>query len=169
MEGKWPRHSEKTMTHRTGQTVWVLVLSDETRPQFEGCKDLVCALSGRRGLITDFGLHETVAFLDREGMLDAFHFVVDRGGGRGSDPGFLTGAGRRMGVLRRHRVVYVDAHAGACVAAKLLGWRACLLSGGRSALKSAGAAVDARAGMGAWYDQRFNTLRNALRYYIFGT
>ena len=157
------------MTHRTGQTVWVLVLSVATRPQFEGCTDMICALNGRRGLVSDFDLHDTLSFLDGNGLLDAFHFVVPRGADRRDDPSYVSEAGRGMGILRRHRVVYVDAHAGACVAAKLLGWRACLLSPGRSALKRSGSAADARAGMGAWYDQRFNTLRNALRYYIFGT
>lgn len=158
--------------HRTGQTVWVLVLSAETRPQFGAAAGLVGALSGRRALVTDFGLHETTAVLDEHGLLGAFHAVTDRGAHRAADPAYLTEAGRGLGVLRRHRVVYIDAHAGAAVAAKLLGWRVCLVAPGRSALKTpagaAGHASDARIGAGAWYDHRFNSLRGALRYFIFG-
>jgi FMN phosphatase YigB (HAD superfamily) len=157
--------------HRTGQTVWVLVLSAETRPQFAGAAELVGALSGRRALITDFDLHETTAVLDEHGLLGAFHAVIDRGAHRAADPAYMTEAGRCLGVLRRHRVVYLDAHAGAGVAAKLLGWRVCLLSPGRSALKrpaGAGRGADARIGAGAWYDHRFSSLRGALRYFIFG-
>lgn len=157
--------------HRTGQTVWVLVLSEATKPQFGAASDLVRALTGRRALLTDFDMHETVRLLDDAGLLGTFHAVVDRGGARAADPGYVPEAGRRIGVLRRQRVVYIDAHAGACVAAKLLGWRVCLVSPGRSALRKSGLpdrTPDARIGLGAWYDHRFNSIRTALRYFIFG-
>ena len=77
--------------HRTGQTVWVLVLSERQSRSLARTSDLVRALPGG-ALLTDFGLHETVRLLDDAGLLDTFHAVVDRGSARAADPGYVPEA-----------------------------------------------------------------------------
>ena len=127
----------------------------------------MCALSGERGLITDFGLHETVALLDREGLLDAFHFVVDRGRRPRQRPGLPDHGGPAHGVLRRHRVVYVDAHAGrASPRSSSAGAPA---SCPADAARSRAARPSTRARHGRVVRPALQHAPNALRYYIFGT
>ena len=121
-------------TTRCGRTVWIVVLSSGTRSDIETCEEtrsLLLALPGRRHLVTDYGLHETTTLLDGAGLLGAFHSVVERGPTRARDPCYLARVARgSMGVLRHQACVYLDADAGAVVAAMLLGWSGCLIAAG---------------------------------------
>ena len=137
------------------QTIWILTLDSRSRRQLNGIRDLLAALPGRRLLLTDMCVHDTIEALERHGLLGMFHLILDRGTTRIADPAYLEG----VPVPRKQRCVYIDTHADAVVRAKLLGWYACLIHGSAENSESSG----------SWYDARFRTVKDALYHFVFGT
>ena len=155
----------------SNRNVWILVLSHATLSQFAAAAKYIPSLEGLRYLVTDLDLRKTTNILAETNLLGAFHRIIDRGRLRSNDPAFLASVGRELGISRRQKCVYFDAHPGAIVTAQLQGWCGCLLAP-KSSLRVSEykkhRSGDHRAGRGLWYNSRFSNLCTAVMHYVFG-
>ena len=158
------------MPRRTGQTVWVICLTELNKNEFALISDLLCALIGRVCLLTDLSIFETLNVCEESGVCGVFDSVVSRTQAERIDINYWRKLSGNLHIYRYDRTICIDTCPSAVVAAKLLGWVGCLIAPDNIVVeKTKHRTSDKYLGRGPWYDARFADMHSALSHFIFGS
>ena len=154
------------------KTNWVIILNPITKNEFKNSEviNLIKALEGKVYIISDYEYFCTSAFLQKYGMLKYVSAIFERGKDLSLDPKYLPTISEKMKIRNRDRCIYLDICTQGIVSAKLLGWNGCLIMDDKNLKKKERKKHRCKDNLGGtWYNTRFNTLKEGLFHYLFGT